>query len=288
MFTTSENRAVQQLSTRERRAGGRRRRPAGQPAGDVRAGRGAESDSRRCASSSARWWRRSRRRRAPPARSRDRAARRRRRGARAGGRRPAGVGRGERRELDGGLSPARLLPDFGAAGVRRMGGTAAKLLVRVRADREDAAGHNAADRARGRRATAPTHDLLAVVEGLVFRLPWTSPRSGTGGGAGADPRVRGAARGVRRPVPEARVSGQRGGLPGDHGRRRRARGRCSRRASTTRRSSASCGPPGPAARPASSPGGRSGRTRSGCRPPSRDAFLRRRGPAPAGGAAQLL
>ena len=73
-------------------------------------------------------------------------------------------------EWSGGLSPARLLPDFGAAGVRRMGGTAAKLLVRVRADREDAAGHNAAIVREVIRDCAE-HDLLAVVEGLVFPLP---------------------------------------------------------------------------------------------------------------------
>ncbi len=73
-------------------------------------------------------------------------------------------------EWSDGLSPARLLPDFGAAGVRRMGGTAAKLLVRVRADREDAAGHNAAIVREVIRDCAE-HDLLAVVEGLVFPLP---------------------------------------------------------------------------------------------------------------------
>jgi sulfofructosephosphate aldolase len=71
---------------------------------------------------------------------------------------------------EGGLSPARLLPDFGAAGVRRMGGTAAKLLVRVRADREDASGHNAAVVREVVRDCAE-HALLAVVEGLVFPLP---------------------------------------------------------------------------------------------------------------------
>ncbi|MEP6642353.1 MAG: tagatose-bisphosphate aldolase [Gaiellales bacterium] len=71
---------------------------------------------------------------------------------------------------DGGLSPAQLLPEFGAAGVRRMGGTAAKLLVRMRADREDASGHNAAVVRQVVRDCAE-HDLLAVVEGLVFPLP---------------------------------------------------------------------------------------------------------------------
>ncbi|HEY8860040.1 MAG TPA: hypothetical protein VIM27_11355 [Gaiellales bacterium] len=71
---------------------------------------------------------------------------------------------------DGGLAPAELLPGFGAAGVRRMGGTAAKLLVRVRADREDASGHNATIVREVVRDCAG-HDLLAVVEGLVFPLP---------------------------------------------------------------------------------------------------------------------
>jgi tagatose 1,6-diphosphate aldolase len=71
---------------------------------------------------------------------------------------------------DGDLFPARLLPDVGAAGVRRMGGTAAKLLVRIRADREDASGRNAAI-VREVVADCAAHDLLAVVEGLVFPLP---------------------------------------------------------------------------------------------------------------------
>src|SRR5438067_1946624 len=43
-------------------------------------------------------------------------------------------------ERDGDLYRARLLPGLGAAGVRRLGGTAAKLLVRLRADNEDARG----------------------------------------------------------------------------------------------------------------------------------------------------
>jgi tagatose 1,6-diphosphate aldolase len=72
-------------------------------------------------------------------------------------------------EPDGDLHPARLLPDFGAAGVRRMGGTAAKLLVRLRADREDGDGRNARI-VRDLVGDCAAHDLLAVVEGLVFRL----------------------------------------------------------------------------------------------------------------------
>jgi tagatose 1,6-diphosphate aldolase len=72
-------------------------------------------------------------------------------------------------EPDGDLHPARLLPDFGAAGVRRVGGTAAKLLVRLRADREDGDGRNARI-VRELVTDCAAHDLLAVVEGLVFRL----------------------------------------------------------------------------------------------------------------------
>jgi sulfofructosephosphate aldolase len=71
---------------------------------------------------------------------------------------------------DGDLVPAHLLPGVGAAGVRRMGGTAAKLLVRVRADREDASGHNAAI-VREVVQDCGEQGLLAVVEGLVFPLP---------------------------------------------------------------------------------------------------------------------
>jgi sulfofructosephosphate aldolase len=68
-----------------------------------------------------------------------------------------------------GLREARLLPDLGAAGVRRLGGTGAKLLVRLRADREDADGAN------GRLIRAAADDcaanhLLLVVEVLVYRL----------------------------------------------------------------------------------------------------------------------
>ena len=75
---------------------------------------------------------------------------------------------GARRTADG-LRSAELLPDVGAAGVRRLGGTAAKLLVRLRADREDADGPN------GRLIAAvvadcAAHDLLGVVEVLVYRL----------------------------------------------------------------------------------------------------------------------
>jgi len=68
-----------------------------------------------------------------------------------------------------GLRQAQLLPDVGAAGVRRLGGTAAKLLVRLRADREDADGENAA-LIRAAAADCASQHLLLVVEALVYRL----------------------------------------------------------------------------------------------------------------------
>jgi sulfofructosephosphate aldolase len=68
-----------------------------------------------------------------------------------------------------GLRAAELLPDVGASGVRRLGGSAAKLLVRLRADRENADGAN------GRLIRAAADDcaaghLLLVVEVLTYRL----------------------------------------------------------------------------------------------------------------------
>ena len=68
-----------------------------------------------------------------------------------------------------GLRRAELLPGVGAAGVRRLGGTAAKLLVRLRADREDAEGENGRV-IRAAVADCAAHDLLLVVETLVYRL----------------------------------------------------------------------------------------------------------------------
>jgi tagatose 1,6-diphosphate aldolase len=68
-----------------------------------------------------------------------------------------------------GLRRAELLPEVGAAGVRRLGGTAAKLLVRLRPDREDVGGENGRV-IRAAVADCAAHDLLLVVEALVYRL----------------------------------------------------------------------------------------------------------------------
>src|SRR6476469_4345300 len=75
---------------------------------------------------------------------------------------------GSRRTPEG-LRSAELLPGVGADGVRRLGGTGAKLLLRLRADREDADGENAAV-LREAVADCAAHHLLLVVEVLVYRL----------------------------------------------------------------------------------------------------------------------
>jgi sulfofructosephosphate aldolase len=75
---------------------------------------------------------------------------------------------GSRRGPDG-LRVAELLPDVGASGVRALGGTGAKLLIRLRADREDADGANGALLRRAVSDCAAEH-LLLIVEVLIFRL----------------------------------------------------------------------------------------------------------------------
>jgi sulfofructosephosphate aldolase len=73
------------------------------------------------------------------------------------------------RRSDDGLRRAELLPGVGADGVRRLGGTGAKLLLRLRADREGADGANATLLRRTADDCA-AHHLLLVVEVLVYRL----------------------------------------------------------------------------------------------------------------------
>lgn len=68
----------------------------------------------------------------------------------------------------GGERRAQLLPGFGPAGVRRVGGTAAKLLVYLRPDLEDADGANAVV-IREAVAACAAADLFLVVEVLTYR-----------------------------------------------------------------------------------------------------------------------
>ncbi|MFN8224665.1 MAG: hypothetical protein U0R50_15615 [Gaiellales bacterium] len=67
-----------------------------------------------------------------------------------------------------GVRITELLPDVGAAGVRRLGGTAAKLLVYVRPDRESPDGPNGRLIREATQACANAH-LLLVVEILTYR-----------------------------------------------------------------------------------------------------------------------
>jgi tagatose 1,6-diphosphate aldolase len=69
-----------------------------------------------------------------------------------------------------GLRPSSADPDVGAAGVRRLGGTAAKLHVFVRPDREDLDGHTAGV-VRSVLEDCRRADVLCVVEALTFGLP---------------------------------------------------------------------------------------------------------------------
>jgi sulfofructosephosphate aldolase len=68
-----------------------------------------------------------------------------------------------------GLRAVELLPDVGASGVRRLGGTGAKLLVRLRADREGLDDANAVA-IRDVAAECAAAELALVVEVLTYRL----------------------------------------------------------------------------------------------------------------------
>ena len=70
----------------------------------------------------------------------------------------------------GGLRPSSVDPDVGAAGVRRLGGTAAKLHVFLRPDREDLDGHTAGVVRSALEDCRRAH-VLCVVEALTFPLP---------------------------------------------------------------------------------------------------------------------
>ena len=71
---------------------------------------------------------------------------------------------------DPGLRRSYLIPGMNARRVRELGGTAAKLLVYMRPDREGVDAH-AADLIRRVSHACSSQDLLLVVEILVYRLP---------------------------------------------------------------------------------------------------------------------
>ena len=138
------------------------------------------------------------------------------------------------------------------------------------------------DGARRRSRTAARADLLCVIELMTYRFDDETPEAVRRPQGGPRRRRRGAAAGVRLQGAQARVPRQRERLPPDHGRARGARGRCSRRASTTRRSATSCATPWTAAPTASSPGRSLWKEAVG-QPPRRASPLPRRRRAPAHG-----
>lgn len=73
------------------------------------------------------------------------------------------------RRTASGLREAELLPGIGAEGVRRLGGTGAKLLVRLRGDREGPGDPNCR-LIRKAVEDCAAHHLLLIVEVLVYRL----------------------------------------------------------------------------------------------------------------------
>jgi sulfofructosephosphate aldolase len=72
-------------------------------------------------------------------------------------------------DREDGLLRTLMIPHLGAGGVRRMGGAAAKIMVLVRADREDLDGYTAR-LVRSVLEECRSEDLLCVVEGMTYRL----------------------------------------------------------------------------------------------------------------------
>jgi sulfofructosephosphate aldolase len=76
-------------------------------------------------------------------------------------------------EADG-LRQSQMIPDLGAAGARARGATAAKIMVFLRADREDLDGYTAA-MVRAALEDCRRADLLCVMELMTYRLDDESP-----------------------------------------------------------------------------------------------------------------
>jgi tagatose 1,6-diphosphate aldolase len=76
---------------------------------------------------------------------------------------------GDEPEPEDGLLRTQIIPNLGAAGVRRLGGAAAKVMVMVRADREDLNGYTAT-LVRNVLEECRREELLCVVEGMTYRI----------------------------------------------------------------------------------------------------------------------
>jgi tagatose-1,6-bisphosphate aldolase len=75
-----------------------------------------------------------------------------------------------------GLRRSNLIGGLGAAGARALGATAAKVMVFLRADREDRDGYTA-QLVRDALADCRAHDLLCVIELMTYRLDDESPEA---------------------------------------------------------------------------------------------------------------
>jgi tagatose 1,6-diphosphate aldolase len=73
-----------------------------------------------------------------------------------------------------GLRRSNLIDGLGAAGARALGATAAKVMVFLRADREDLDGYTA-QLVRGALADCRANDLLCVIELMTYRLDDEAP-----------------------------------------------------------------------------------------------------------------
>jgi sulfofructosephosphate aldolase len=79
-------------------------------------------------------------------------------------------------ETDAGLRRSQLVPDLGAEGARALGADAAKLMVFVRADREDGDGYTA-QLVRDTVQDCRRAGVECVVEGMTYRLEDESPEA---------------------------------------------------------------------------------------------------------------
>jgi sulfofructosephosphate aldolase len=77
-------------------------------------------------------------------------------------------------EFQDGLRQSQMIPGLGAEGARARGATAAKVMVYVRADREDLDGYTA-HMVRGALEDCRRADLLCVMELMTYRLDEESP-----------------------------------------------------------------------------------------------------------------
>ena len=171
-----------------------------------------------------------------------------------------------------GLRRSALIDGLGAAGARALGATAAKVMVFLRADREDLDGHTAAV-VRAALEDCRRADLLCVMELMTYRTTTRRPSSSPRARRTSSSRAPCCCRSAGRKLLKLEYPGSGGGLPARHRRARRAVGGAVGRASTTTRSAPSSATRWTAGPTASSPGARCGRRPSARRPTERRRFL---------------